>query len=93
MSRDPDDALAKYHSPVGWEGDLVEAAALVEESGDWATLKAFVLKGHPETEYFVAAVARMKSVDEAERTTVLTEIAKNPDPNTRGRLAEVLEGG
>ena len=72
---------------------LVEAAWEVEQIGPeaWPALWDLVMDGGPECEYFLGAVVRLEGVDPQARRKALLTAARNPHPDVRSRLLELLE--
>ena len=87
------DALERYRRPDGYEGHLVEAAWQLEQMGReaWPVLRDLVLAEAQECEHFLGAVVRLEGVAPPQRLTALLAAARNPDPNVRSRLLELLE--
>src|SRR6266498_2345641 len=85
------DAIAKYRSADGYEGDLVKAAEQLEQIGKdvWPILTGITKL--PEFEIFVAAMVRMDGITVEDRRQALLVVAGNPDANVRKRLLELLE--
>jgi HEAT repeat protein len=77
----------------GYEARLIAAASLLAEFGSdsWPALRSFAKSGAPECEAFVGVIAGLQGVPQMDRLMTLTDLAKNPDPNTRSRVLEVLE--
>ncbi len=93
----PDDilqsAMERYRRSDGYEGHLVEAAAVLETLGQQAlpALCELARSGNAECEYFVGTIVRLQGVSTTQKHAALLTLAQNPDPNTRSRLLEVLE--
>src|SRR5262249_44487514 len=87
------DALERYRRPDGYEGYLVEAAWQLEQIGweAWPVLRELVLAEISECEYFLGAVVRLEGVAPQRRLTILLAAARDPDPNVRSGLWELLE--
>jgi hypothetical protein len=77
----------------GYEGRLIAAASLLTDFGadSWPVLRSLAKSGAPECEAFVEVIARLQGVPQADRLNALTDLAKNPDSNTRLRVLEALE--
>lgn len=86
------DALERYRRPDGYEGYLVEAAWQLEQLGPgaWQVLRKLANENIPECEYFLGAIVRAQGVPPEERQGALLAAARNPDPNSRSRLLELL---
>lgn len=86
-------ALERYRRPDGYEGCLVQAAWEIEQLGceAWPALSDLVMKGGPECEHFLGAVVRLEDVDPQARRNALLTAARNPHPDVRSRLLELLE--
>jgi hypothetical protein len=86
-------ALERYHRPDGYEGSLVDAAWEIEQIGRevWPALWDLVMEGGPECEHFLGTVVRLEGVDPQARLKALLTAARNPDPDVRSRLLELLE--
>lgn len=77
----------------GYEGRLTAAASLLADFGadSWPVLRSIAKSEAPECEAFVGLIAGLNGVSKAERLSALTDLAKNPDPNTRLQVLEALE--
>jgi hypothetical protein len=88
-----DEAINHYRGPDGYEGDLVDAAYQLEQIGKdaWPALVGLAYSRFPECEFFLGAMVRIEEFSLQDRRQVLLTTAKNPDPNVRSRLLELVE--
>jgi HEAT repeat protein len=86
-------ALERYHEPDAYEGLLVDAAWEIEQIGPeaWPALLDPVMDGGPEVEYFLGTIIRLEGVEPQVRRKALLTAARNPNPDVRSRLLELLE--
>jgi hypothetical protein len=87
------DALERYRRPDGYEGDLVESAWQLEQLGRdaWPVLRKLAQSGELECELFLDVIVRLDGVTPNQRATALLAAARNPNPNVRSRVLELVE--
>jgi len=85
-------ALALSRGPC--DSDILQAAAgLLEHyaSDAWPALDQLASSGRPESRYFVRQIAECEGIADCLRVAALASLAKNPDPDTRYEVADVLQ--
>jgi hypothetical protein len=87
------EAIRRYRQLDGYEGYLVDAAWQLEQGGidAWPVLCELAFSQAPEVEYFIGAIVRMTGIEPKKRLAVLRTAARNPDPNVRARLLELID--
>jgi hypothetical protein len=86
-------ALDAYRQSDGYEKDLIDVAWKMEQIGcdSWSALRKLVEDNESEVEYFLDAVLRLNGIAATPKLLLLTIAARNPCPNVRNRLLELLD--
>lgn len=84
-------AVDKYRSSTGWEGDLLAAVDELEYIGlpAWPALEALAASLAPEVEYFVRLIMTMPGVSEERRAAAIKCLAANDDCGVQSRFEEL----